>query len=95
MGDFFPSLAWVDVLAGQIPKFKVTLSSLDSFFDQVIAQHKEKMNKREDHELSDTKDFVDILLQLEEAGMLGFELSHDNLKAMLVVGLSSNNDFAP
>lgn len=95
MGDFFPSLAWFDVLTGQIPKFKVTLSSLDSFFDQVIAQHKEKMNKREYHEQSDTKDFVDILLQLEEAGMLGFELSHDNLKAMLVVGLSSNNDFAP
>ncbi|TKY55272.1 steroid 17alpha-monooxygenase or 17alpha-hydroxyprogesterone aldolase [Spatholobus suberectus] len=83
VGDFFPSLGWVDVLTGQIPRFKATLRSLDIFFDHVIAEHKTKMKKRDDDQ-SGKKDFVDILLQLEETGMLGFELSQDNLKALLV-----------
>nr|KYP65357.1 Cytochrome P450 71A1 [Cajanus cajan] len=34
VGDFFPSLSWVDVLTGRIRKLKATLSSLDVFFDQ-------------------------------------------------------------
>ncbi|XP_020216626.1 cytochrome P450 71A1 [Cajanus cajan] len=85
VGDFFPSLSWVDVLTGRIRKLKATLSSLDVFFDQVIAEHKTKMKKKgEGDGQSDKKDFVDILLQLEEARMLGFDLSQDNLKALLV-----------
>ncbi|RDY08887.1 Cytochrome P450 71A1, partial [Mucuna pruriens] len=85
VGDFFPSFGWVDVLTGQISKFKATLSSLDSFFDQIIAEHKAKMKKRDrDGNQSYKKDFVDMLLQLEEAGILNFELSQDILKALLV-----------
>ncbi|XP_014506577.1 cytochrome P450 71A1 isoform X1 [Vigna radiata var. radiata] len=83
VGDFFPSLGWVDVLTGQIPKFKATLDLLDGFFDQVIAEHKEKMTKK-DGIKSEKKDFLYILLQLQETGSLGFELSQDTLKAMLM-----------
>ncbi|KAL2321753.1 LOW QUALITY PROTEIN: hypothetical protein Fmac_026132 [Flemingia macrophylla] len=84
VGDFFPSLGWVDVLTGRIRMFKTTLGSIDVFFDQVIAEHKAKMKKGEDEGQSGKKDFMDILLQLEEAGMLGIDLSQDNLKALLV-----------
>ncbi|KAL2321748.1 hypothetical protein Fmac_026127 [Flemingia macrophylla] len=84
VGDFFPSLGWVDVLTGRIRMFKTTLSSIDVFFDQVIAEHKTKMKKGEVEGQSGKKDFLDILLQLEEAGMLGFDLSQDSLKALLV-----------
>nr|KYP34808.1 Cytochrome P450 71A1 [Cajanus cajan] len=60
VGDFFPSLSWVDVLTGRIRKLKATLSSLDVFFDQVIAEHKTKMKKKgEDDGQPDKKDFVD------------------------------------
>ncbi|KAI4338264.1 hypothetical protein L6164_016606 [Bauhinia variegata] len=79
VGDFFPSFGWVDVLTGKIRYFKATFEALDAFFDQVIAEHKtRRMN-------GDKKDFVDILLQLQEDGMLDFELTHHNLKALIMV----------
>ncbi|KAI4338262.1 hypothetical protein L6164_016604 [Bauhinia variegata] len=79
VGDFFPSFGWVDVLTGKIRDFKATFEALDTFFDQVIAEHKTRRMK------GDKKDFVDILLQLQEDGMLDFELTHHNLKALIMV----------
>lgn len=83
VGDFFPSLGWVDILTGQITEFRATFSALDAFFDQVIADHK-RMKKREDGQ-SDKKDFVDILLQIQEGGRHDFQLTHENIKAILMV----------
>jgi len=85
VGDFFPFLGWVDVLTGKISKFKATLTSIDGFFDKVIAEHKEKLRNGIQ---SEKKDFLDILLQLQETGSVGFELSQDSLKAMLMVSFS-------
>ncbi|KAK7291596.1 hypothetical protein RIF29_06866 [Crotalaria pallida] len=83
VGDCFPSLAWVDsIVTRQIPKFKDTLSSFDVFFDKVIAEHKAKLKMVDDQ--STKKDFVDILLQLQEDDMLDFKLTQDNLKAVIV-----------
>ncbi|KAI4324237.1 hypothetical protein L6164_023791 [Bauhinia variegata] len=46
------------------------------FFDMVIEEHK-KGN-------SVTKDFVDILLQLQEGGNINFELTQETIKALLL-----------
>ncbi|KAF3967138.1 hypothetical protein CMV_008828 [Castanea mollissima] len=54
----------------------------DAFLDQVVEEH--KTMKQDDDENPDKKDFVDILLQLQKNSMLDFELSHDNLKAILM-----------
>ncbi|KAE9588785.1 hypothetical protein Lal_00042279 [Lupinus albus] len=82
VGDFWPSLSWIDTVSGQISNFKATLSAFDVFFDKVIAEHKAKM-KRND-EQSDKKDFMDILLQLQEDDRLEFVLTQDTLKAIMV-----------
>ncbi|KAJ7956150.1 Cytochrome P450 [Quillaja saponaria] len=34
VGDFIPSLGWIDVLTGLIQRLKVTFGELDAFFDQ-------------------------------------------------------------
>ncbi|XP_061349592.1 cytochrome P450 71A1-like [Gastrolobium bilobum] len=81
VGDFFPSLGWIDVLTGLISEIKSTSAALDAFFDEVIAQHK-RSNKNDDK--NDIKDFSGILLQLQEGGKLDFELTQDNLKAILM-----------
>ncbi|KAF7838261.1 cytochrome P450 71A1-like [Senna tora] len=78
-GNFFPSLGWMDVVTGLIPKMKATFAELDTFLDKVIAKH--KMAKSNDDE-SQKKDFVDILLQVKD-DMLDFELSNDDLKAII------------
>ncbi|KAI4324098.1 hypothetical protein L6164_023662 [Bauhinia variegata] len=62
VGDFFPSLSWLDVITGLVGELNTTFRELDAFFDAVIADHKKV--KRDDVN-SDKKHFVDILLQLQ------------------------------
>ncbi|TKY73566.1 steroid 17alpha-monooxygenase or 17alpha-hydroxyprogesterone aldolase [Spatholobus suberectus] len=81
VGDFFPSLGWVDFLTGQIAEFKATFLALDAFFDQLIAERKRiKRNGDRSHR----NDFMEILLQIHEGGKHDFQLTHDNVKAILV-----------
>ncbi|KAG6635070.1 hypothetical protein CIPAW_11G017600 [Carya illinoinensis] len=82
VGDFFPSLGWIDVLTGLISSLKATVREIDPFLDQVIEEHK-KM-RGDDHDQPNKKDFVDILLQLQEEDMLDYEFTQDNLKAILL-----------
>ncbi|KAL5564925.1 hypothetical protein UlMin_028089 [Ulmus minor] len=86
MGDFFPSLKWIDVLRGFISTLKKTSELADTFYDRVIEEHmKIKANGADV-----TKDFVDVLLQLQR-DMHDFELTPVHLKAivndMLVAGI--------
>ena len=83
VGDLFPSLRWLDAVTGLVQDFKATFKELDAFLDQVIAEHKNGQHSEEKK-----KDFVDILLQLQGSGMLDFELTQDDIKAILVVCLS-------
>ncbi|KAE8124339.1 hypothetical protein FH972_019237 [Carpinus fangiana] len=81
-GDFFPSLGWIDVLTGIIPSLKSTVGGLDAIFDQVIGEHEiEKIDDDQPNRL----DFVHILLRLQKNSMLDFELTKDNLKAILML----------
>ncbi|KAL5549282.1 hypothetical protein UlMin_004513 [Ulmus minor] len=76
VGDFFPSLKWVDVLRGYISRLKSTARALDAFHNRVIEEHKAIRKNGE----SSLKDFVDVLLQLQEDNI---ELTQDHLKALL------------
>jgi cytochrome P450 family 71 subfamily A len=82
MGDLFPMLGWVDVLTGQIKKLKASSEVMDDFLDRVIVEH--KMSRRDPKK----KDFLDILLQLQDDGLTEFELTQNDLKALLLVFLS-------
>jgi cytochrome P450 len=85
-GDFFfPFLGWIDVLTGFILSLKATFRELDTFFDQVIEEHK---TKRCDVDQPNRLDYVDILLRLQKKGMLDFDFTKNNLKAILMVSLS-------
>jgi hypothetical protein len=86
VGDYFPSLAWVDVLRGKIGKIKDTSQALGRVFDQVI---EERLDVKEiENDQIKKKGFIDILLQLKEDGMLGFEPSNNDVKAILTVVFS-------
>ncbi|KAK9926782.1 hypothetical protein M0R45_023995 [Rubus argutus] len=77
-GDFFPCLSWIDTLIGFIARLKATFAELDGFFDQLIEEHK---NGKEGEPKK--KDFVDILLQLQKDAIHDFDLTRDNLKAII------------
>ncbi|XP_004501856.3 phenylacetaldehyde oxime monooxygenase CYP71AN24-like [Cicer arietinum] len=78
MRDLFPLLGWIDVLTGQIKKIKVTFEQMNDFFDSMIVEH--KMARRDRNK----KDFLDILLQLQDDGLSDFELTQNDLKALLM-----------
>ena len=87
VGDFFPLLGWVDVLSGQIPEFKDTFRALDAFYDQLIAERR-RMMKKEGYQ-PHNKDFLDTLLQIQDgAGSHDFQLTHNDVKAILMVHMS-------
>ncbi|XP_057730884.1 cytochrome P450 71A1-like [Arachis stenosperma] len=79
VGDLFPSLDWVDVFTGFMSRLKVTFAELDAFLEEVIEEHKRKKNCDDNN-----KDFVDVLLQLQERDMLEFELNGDTMKSLLL-----------
>ncbi|XP_016187639.1 cytochrome P450 71A1 isoform X8 [Arachis ipaensis] len=80
VGDLFPSLDWIDVLTGFTSRLKVTHAELDAFLEEIIEEHKRKKKNCDDN----NKDFVDVLLQLQERDMLEFELNGDTMKALLL-----------
>ncbi|KAK8595541.1 hypothetical protein V6N13_016908 [Hibiscus sabdariffa] len=81
VGDMFPYLRWVDVLTGYIPRMKALSAEMDTFLDQVIAEHR----ALESHaQVTHKKDFVSIIMQLQKDGMFG-NLTQDNIKAILLV----------
>jgi hypothetical protein len=55
---------------------------MNDFFDGVIIEH--KMSRRDPNK----KDFLDILLQLQNDGLSEFNLTQNDLKALLMVFLS-------
>ncbi|XWS47870.1 hypothetical protein CRYUN_Cryun13aG0022700 [Craigia yunnanensis] len=81
VGDMFPYLRWLDVLTGFIPSLKAVSGELDAFFDQIIEEH--RALKSHD-EVTNKKDFVSIILQLQKDGMLEMDLTQDNIKAILL-----------
>ena len=81
-GDLYPSLKWIDVLTGFIGRLHETAAALGDLLDQVIEEHRVSLT---DNDQSDKKDFVHILLQLQENGNLAIELSQDTIKAILMV----------
>ncbi|KAL1363830.1 phenylacetaldehyde oxime monooxygenase CYP71AN24-like [Arachis hypogaea] len=89
VGDFFPFLGWLDFLTGQIQEFKATFHALDCFYDKVLEEHRRMIKKGND----DKKDFVDLLLQVQEDGVHhDFHLSNDNLKAILMDVFAGGGD---
>ncbi|KAG6573093.1 Cytochrome P450 71A4, partial [Cucurbita argyrosperma subsp. sororia] len=84
VADLFPSLWWIDTIRGFIKELKDCSKTLDTFVSKVVEEHKAKIR---DGVLTDEskKDFVDIMLQLEEDNMIDYHFSLDNLKGMLLV----------
>ncbi|KAG6584114.1 Phenylacetaldehyde oxime monooxygenase CYP71AN24, partial [Cucurbita argyrosperma subsp. sororia] len=80
VADFFPAFGWVDVVRGFIGELKTISRTMDEFLDMVIEEHKTELRTgRPD----DKRDFLDIMLQLNQDDMLGYHFTRDNLKAIL------------
>ena len=84
VADLFPCLWWIDVIRGFNKELKDCFKTLDTIFSKVVEEHKAKIRDGVGTDES-KKDFVDIMLQLEEDNMIDYHFSLDNLRGMLLV----------
>lgn len=86
IGDMYPSLAWVGELTGLNARLKKNFQEWDEFLGKVIEEHLDPCRTVGD---GYKQDFVDILLDIEKNGEIGFPLGKDGLKAIILVSNST------
>uniref|UniRef100_A0A2N9GVR5 Cytochrome P450 n=1 Tax=Fagus sylvatica TaxID=28930 RepID=A0A2N9GVR5_FAGSY len=82
--DLFPSLKFLSFLTGTKPALEKMHRKLDRILDDIIKDHKKKRSSTSasKHEGSDPEDIVDVLLKLQEAGELDFNVTSNHIKAV-------------
>ncbi|XP_062118384.1 phenylacetaldehyde oxime monooxygenase CYP71AN24-like [Humulus lupulus] len=81
-GDFFPCLKWIESIRGFTVSLKSTSKELDTFSNQVVEEHKAIMSLGSSN-ISVKDNFVDILLRVQKDQKLDFELTQNDIKAIL------------
>eukprot|EP01018_Ginkgo_biloba_P006296 Gb_11310 [translate_table: standard] len=92
IGDFIPSLEWLD-LQGIRGRMKNVHAIFDEFAEKVIDEHVERMKSNSRQKDQHSKlDFVDVLLEMSETPQM--EIRRENIKAMiydmLVAGMDTS-----
>lgn len=78
LGDFFPSMEWLDVLTGLRGRLERSFHGLDELLEEEIDEH---MHGEGNHD-----DFIGVLLGLQKDPSLGYSLTRDHIKAIIMVG---------
>ncbi|KAK9123633.1 hypothetical protein Sjap_013235 [Stephania japonica] len=83
--DSIPTLGWLDIVTGLITRLKKTARKLDSFLEQVIEEHIIQSSSSS-NDLDKAKDFVDVLLQIQEHedNKINTKLTRDKIKALIL-----------
>ncbi|KAL0874185.1 hypothetical protein Bca101_023890 [Brassica carinata] len=76
LGEFVPSLAWIDWIQGLDKKVEKVNKEIDVFLEKVVQEHEDT-----DQDMSD---FADILLSTQKDKTTPFELDRAGLKILLV-----------
>ncbi|XP_073114110.1 cytochrome P450 71AP13-like isoform X2 [Elaeis guineensis] len=73
LGDFFPSMGWLDVLTGTRARLERSFHSMDELLEEEIEKHMHGGGSRDD--------FIGVLLEIQKDLSLGFPLTRDHIKA--------------
>lgn len=91
VGDYIPWLSWVDRLNGYDVRAGKIAAEFDVFLEGVIEEHVERKKQTSSSvgggEYDEMKDFVDILLEIQNKKDAGFALDRDTVKALIFVNL--------
>ncbi|KAF8399800.1 hypothetical protein HHK36_015671 [Tetracentron sinense] len=91
VGDFIPSLSWLNYINGLNARVEKIFRELDCFLDGVIEDHISSKNRVSgdggggDDEGEDEKDLVDVLLGIQKDCTIGVPIGRDNIKAIILV----------
>ncbi|CAN0908563.1 Premnaspirodiene oxygenase [Linum grandiflorum] len=91
VSDFFPSLKFIPLLTGYKAKLVRIHTKLDLMLDDIINEHKIERSNRQSQSVgviaagdNDDDDLVNVLLNLQEAGTQEFNLTVENIKAVIL-----------
>ncbi|KAG6482903.1 hypothetical protein ZIOFF_059542 [Zingiber officinale] len=83
LGDYFRWLGWVDELLGNVTRVRKLRKRWEELLDQVIKEHADRSSSNIDgHDEEEEKDFVDVLMSLQEKNE--FVLEPANFKSLLI-----------
>ncbi|CAI0378869.1 unnamed protein product [Linum tenue] len=90
IADLYPSFKFLQVLTGVASKLNVLHEKADKVLESIIADHRARIGHMrrpgEEAEEETAADLLDVLLKHHEGeGNMGFSLTTDNIKAVLVV----------
>ncbi|XP_006344494.1 cytochrome P450 71A3-like [Solanum tuberosum] len=91
IGDYIPWLEWISKINGLANKVEKVAKELDTFLESVIEEHVSRKNKGEDS-TGEAKDFVDVLLEIQNGKETGFLLQRDSLKAIILDIFAAGTD---
>ncbi|KAK4350592.1 hypothetical protein RND71_029905 [Anisodus tanguticus] len=91
VGDYIPWLAWVNKITGLDTKVEKVARELDTFLESVIEEHTSR-NKKEKYRQAEAKDFVDVLLEIQNGKETGVPLQRDSLKALILDTFAAGTD---
>ncbi|CAI0378871.1 unnamed protein product [Linum tenue] len=81
IADLYPSFKFLQVLTGVASKLNVLHEKADKVLESIIADHRARIEAEEET----AADLLDVLLKHHEGeGNMGFSLTTDNIKAVLV-----------
>ncbi|RWV84915.1 hypothetical protein GW17_00053334 [Ensete ventricosum] len=102
VGDFMPSLDWLNAVTGMKRRLEGTFRRFDEFFDQIIEDHitrrtrPRKKNKikgaEEEEEEEEVMDLVDVLLDAQANESSELPLTMDNVKAVILDMFAAGTD---
>ncbi|CAI0378859.1 unnamed protein product [Linum tenue] len=82
IADLYPSFKFLQVLTGVASKLNVLHEKADKVLESIIADHRARIGHAEEETAAD---LLDVLLKHHEGeGNMGFSLTTDNIKAVLV-----------
>lgn len=90
IGDFIPSLSWVNKLNGLYARVEKNFREFDSFLDEVVEEHIVKTRNIGSEE--EEEDFVDVMLRVEKDSTLGVPITRDHTKAVILDMFAAGTD---
>ncbi|CAL9242000.1 unnamed protein product [Arabidopsis halleri] len=78
LGEYIPSLAWIDTIRGAGDKVEEVSNKIDSFLEKAVQEHVE------DHADKERSDFVDILVSIQRDKTMGFEFGNSEIKNLIL-----------
>ncbi|KAK9926710.1 hypothetical protein M0R45_023923 [Rubus argutus] len=96
IGDYIPWLAWLSRASGLDAKLVKLAKRYDDFLERVLQEHIDKSSNTtsntnghghvliDENQNEDNKDFVDVLLEIQQENLLGFCLDRVSVKAVIL-----------